>query len=323
MNLLRASVCERCEPGHQRQNTKPFFPEASMCFALGRSLLPTLPFLFTDISKGVLLQAAAMSSGISRHNETLVRPETAGISQTATSDAEIVFFNTFFCPYAQMAWIAINEKGATQKTEFVEGLVIRGGDYEVHPRLQALGHSGVPTIYHPATNTVVGGSTDCVAFVDEMFGEPHQLIPSDKDLRARALKCETLLHSIFTFPFYSMLLRQEPEEQEKAKSKLTLAVEQLVKDYQGPFYLGEQFTVADIAVAPYFDRMIVLKHYRDFEVPREGPTAKWHEWSENVLNRPSVAATRQDRDRIIEAYKRYAECYVRNNWYHRVFVLGY
>jgi len=295
-----------------------------MCFALGRSLLPALPLFFTKNIKGSLLQAAmSSSSGISPHNETLVRPETAGISDTRTDDADLVFFNTFFCPYAQMAWIAINEKGAADKTEFVEGLVIRGGDYEVHPRLFALGRSGVPTLFHPATKTVVDGSTDCVAFVDKHFGEPHKLIPVDKDLRVRAQRCETLLHSIFTFPFYSMLLRQEPEEQEKAKQKLVLAIEQLVKDYEGPFYMGDEFTVADIAVAPYFDRMIVLKHYRNFEVPPDGATAKWHEWSNNVLERPSVAVTRQDRERIVEAYKRYAKCYVRNNWWERVFILGY
>lgn len=266
---------------------------------------------------------SSSSSGISPHDEALVRPETAGITSHANGDdAELVFFNTFFCPYAQMAWIAINEKGASNRTEFVEGLVIRGGDYQVHPRLQALRRSGVPTLFHPATNTVVDGSTECVAFVDENFGEPHQLIPQDEALRLKAQKCETLLHSVFTFPFYSMLLRQEPQEQEKAKQKLVMAVKQLVKDYQGPFYLGKQFSVADIAVAPYFDRMIVLKHYRDFEVPHDD-IVKWHEWSTNVLARPSVAATRQDRDRIIEAYKRYAKCYVRNNWYERVFILGY
>jgi glutathione S-transferase len=295
-----------------------------MFFSLGRSVLPAVPLLFTTHTKVSLLQVAmSSSSGTPLHNESLVRPETAGISHTSGDNAELVFFNTFFCPYAQMAWIAVNEKGAADRTEFVEGLVIRGGDYEVHPSLQALGRSGVPTLYHPATGTVVDGSTDCVAFVDEHFGEPHQLIPKDDDMRLRAQRCETLLHSIFTFPFYSMLLRQEPEEQEKAKKKLVLAVEQLVKDYQGPFYLGEQFSVADIAVAPYFDRMVVLKHYRDFSVPRDGATAKWHEWSDNVLERPSVAATRQDRDRIIEAYKRYAQCYVRNNWWERVFILGH
>jgi len=276
--------------------------------------------------KAPIALARRMSSSVSSssdslepcHDENLVRPETRGVPQSTPTTTDLVFFNTFFCPYAQACWVAINEKGLADKTEFVEGLVIRGGDYEVHPRLAALGRSGVPTLYHPATGMVVDGSTECVAYVDQNFGAPHQLLPSDKDELARAKNCEKLLHGIFTFPFYSMLLRQEKEEQEKAKRQLRLAIEKLVQDYRGPYFLGDNFSVADIALAPYFDRMIVLDHYRDFVVE----DSKWNEWSCNVLARPSVAATRQDRERIIEAYRRYALCYVRNNWYERVFVYG-
>lgn len=259
------------------------------------------------------------------HDEFLVRPETAGVPEGGSQDSkELVFFNTFFCPYAQMAWIALNEKGAATKTEFIEGLTIQGGEYQVHPRLQALGQSGVPTLFHPSTGTVVGGSTDCIEFIDKMFGEPYQLLPKDQKLLNRALTCESMIHNVFTFQFYSMLLRQEDEEQEKAKRAMLTVIEKLLEDYTGPFYLGEQFSIADVTIAPYFDRMIVLDHYRNFRVPQDNTELlKWKEWSDNVLARPSVAATRQDRERIIEAYLRYAKCYVRNNWYHRVFHQGY
>lgn len=104
------------------------------------------------------------------HDENLVRPETAHVPNKSIcndddADPELVFFNTFFCPYAQMAWIALNEKGAADKAEFVEGLTIVGGDYHVHPRLRELGHSGVPTIHHPSTGNVVSGSTECILFI--------------------------------------------------------------------------------------------------------------------------------------------------------------
>lgn len=121
------------------------------------------------------------------------------------------------------------------------------------------------------------------------------MLPEDDEMRERTIRCEQLLHSLFTFQFYSMLLRQEPEEQERSKKKLLIAIERLVDGYVGPFYLGERFSMADIAVSPYMDRMAVLEYYRNFKVPKSGPTGKWHEWSANVLKRKSVAATRQDR----------------------------
>lgn len=243
--------------------------------------------------------ANARADDANQHDENLVRPETAHIPKkscsAADTESELVFFNTFFCPYAQMVWIALNEKGVADKAEFVEGLTIVGGDYQVHPRLRKLGHSGVPTIHHPSSGTVVGGSTDCILFIDDNFGRPNQLVPEDVEMRERAVRCEQLLHSLFTFQFYSMLLRQEPEEQDRAKKKLLIAIERLVDGYVGPYYLGECFSLADLSLAPYMDRMVVLEHYRDFHVPKKGPTARWDEWSKNVLERESVATTRQDR----------------------------
>mmetsp|Transcript_26725 Transcript_26725/g.78946 ORF Transcript_26725/g.78946 Transcript_26725/m.78946 type:complete len:180 (-) Transcript_26725:146-685(-) len=179
-------------------------------------------------------------------------------------------------------------------------------------------------MYQPSAGTVVGGSNDCITLIDSNYGEPDQLIPEDDEERELALRCERTLHSAFTFQFYSMLLRQEKGEQEKAERNLIAAIERLADGYIGPYYLGSTFSSADVSVAPYFDRMCVLEHYRDFHVPKEGIAgAKWHEWSSNILERDSVASTLQDRDRIIESYLRYDKCYLRNNWYHRVFYQGY
>lgn len=258
------------------------------------------------------------------HDETLVRPETDGVPKSINEcDAELVFFNTFFCPFAQMVWIAINEKGLQDKTKFIEGLIIRGGEYEVHPQLKELGRSLVPTLYHPASNKIVDQSTPCIEFIDENFGDAKvKLTPESMKEKLQVEACEEIVHGVFTVAFHAMLLHQDVDSQNKDKEDLLWAVEELVETYEGPFYLGEKFSVADIVLAPYFDHMIVLQHYRDFKVPVEGPTAKWHQWSSNVLARPSVAATRQAPDRIIEAYKRYAKCYVRNNMYKRIFHCG-
>lgn len=48
--------------------------------------------------------------------------------------SKVKFFNAFFCPYAQMAWIAFNEKNI-KDIEFYEGLIIDGSSYIVHKDL--------------------------------------------------------------------------------------------------------------------------------------------------------------------------------------------
>jgi glutathione S-transferase len=269
--------------------------------------------------------SSSVVDGFQQDETTLLRPETYGIPKNSAKDehdADLVFFNTFFCPFAQMVWIALMEKRVEEKTEFVEGLTIKGNGYEIHPRLQALGGSSVPTLYHPATKTTVTGSTPCIHFLDQYFGtRQSSLFPRNMKDKLKAENCEELLHSVFTLSFHAMLLHQDPEDQEADKEELLWAIEELLEEYKGPFFLGEQFSLADISMAPYFDHMIALEHYRNFHVPKHGSTAKWHEWRDNVLNRPSVAATRQDHERILESYKRYAKCYVRNAMYKRVFNL--
>ncbi len=67
------------------------------------------------------------------------------------------------------------------------------------------------------------------------------------------------------------------------------------------------------------DRLDVLKHYRDFEVPcdeEDYQYRNWHEWKKNVLNHPAVKETLQPRDAIYKAYKGYADCTIRSGHYY-------
>ena len=79
-------------------------------------------------------------------------------------------------------------------------------------------------------------------------------------------------------------------------------------------------TLGDITIAPFMDRMCVLEEYRKFVVPKEEKYEKWHKWTDNVLNHPAVKETLQPREKLIGAYKRYAECTVRSEHYYTYFL---
>ncbi len=99
-------------------------------------------------------------------------------------------------------------------------------------------------------------------------------------------------------------------------------LEAMVQYCQLPFYVGFQLTIGDIVMAPYMARMHVLEHYRGFKIPDTAPYWKIREWKRNLLAHGSVKATIQPKDKIIQAYSRYANCTVRNNWYYKVFPDG-
>ena len=54
---------------------------------------------------------------------------------------------------------------------------------------------------------------------------------------------------------------------DRCKQKLLKDLPGLLKFYVGPYYAGEKFSMGDVLMAPYFDRLCVLKHYRGFEIP--------------------------------------------------------
>ena len=84
---------------------------------------------------------------------------------------------------------------------------------------------------------------------------------------------------------------------------------------KGPYFFGEQFTTVDIMLLPWVVRFsLVLKPYRDFELPRsserEGEEGVWErfaQWEDAALARKSVQRTISDSEKYIGVYKRYAE----------------
>jgi glutathione S-transferase len=77
----------------------------------------------------------------------------------------------------------------------------------------------------------------------------------------------------------------------------------------GPFFLGSEFSAVDIALAPFWQRILwVGTHYRDLKLPEEDDAAfeRLHQWWKAVSQRPSVANTLVGKERLISSYRQYA-----------------
>ena len=78
---------------------------------------------------------------------------------------------------------------------------------------------------------------------------------------------------------------------------MILDLQRVCNFYIGPYYCGRILTIADITIAPYFCRMCVIEHYRDFKVPEE--IKNWHKWRENVIHHSAVSKTMFDNENTI------------------------
>ena len=219
---------------------------------------------------------------------------------TSSPSQSVVLLCSWFCPFAQRAWIALLEKGVNFQYKEVD-------PYAKGPELMAVNPKGlVPAIKHGEHN--IYESLVCVEYVDEAFPSPPHLFPTTPAKRAHARIWIDFISKTFVPTYYRMLCRQDQEEQEAAKKAMSEHVHDFTKamSSEGPFFLGKHFSAVDIALIPWVQRFYVLKYYRKFEVEPSEPE-RFTTWVQACLSRPSVSATIADSDKLLHSYARYAD----------------
>jgi glutathione S-transferase len=91
----------------------------------------------------------------------------------------------------------------------------------------------------------------------------------------------------------------EVEKRQSLNEKILRQFAELSKDLKssgGPYLLGYQFTIADIALIPFIDRsFLYLEHHRGLKIPQTEEYAALHAWRKAYSQRPSYKVTNADR----------------------------
>ena len=253
------------------------------------------------------------------------------VPSTNDSKQNIELLSAWFCPYAQRAWIALNEKLGVGNFQITEAMKTMEPDdhYEKIPLLLECNPNGlVPVIIDrrqqqqqgdetksddntkPAT-CIIYESLICVEYADEALGEGRPtLLPGNAAQRAHARMWADKLNKKICTPFYQLLMKQTKEEQDKAAQTILEGLKDFSANCQGPYFYGNEFTLVDIALAPWAVgiRMDVLNHYRQFEVPQTEEYDQYHKWTKAVSERSQFKATAStDLPAMVRVYRRYAE----------------
>lgn len=122
-------------------------------------------------------------------------------------------------------------------------------------------------------------------------------------------------NSKFVPLFYRVLVRQDEAQQQEVAKQIQDQLRWLEQhvDSKGPFFVGQEFSMVDTALLPWFIRMFILEHYRGFGVPKD--CKKLAAWSERATKRQSVQETftgaagseASYEDQLLEHYSRYAD----------------
>ncbi|KAM6496430.1 Glutathione S-transferase, N-terminal domain containing protein [Amanita muscaria] len=237
------------------------------------------------------------------------------------ADAPYTLFASWFCPFVQRAWVALENLEIPYTVNEVDPYRKPADLIEVSPK------GLVPALklneYTPPRS--LNESTIIVEFLDELArqqGKGRSLLPPLNNPYARALIRLQVDHINRTLvpSFYRYLQAQDADKQTSGHHELYQALETLaslferaerelgtdknVRKYLGLWVEDGELSLADVMVVPWILRATnALKHYRGFELPTGD---KFDAWVHRLFNNPSVKATCSTDQLYINAYERYA-----------------
>lgn len=190
---------------------------------------------------------------------------------------ELVSF--VICPYVQRAVITLKEKDVAFDLTYI--------DLDNRPdwfrKISPLGK--VPLL--KVNGEVLFESTIINEYLDEVY--PPALHPRDPLLRARHRGWIEFGSNMLVEQAKALLAKDEDSFQQQCEA-LGGSFARLAQEMgEGPYFMGEQFSLVDATYAPFFMRFEILKSYRE-DLEDLLPTVLSH-WSQQLLERPSVQAS--------------------------------
>jgi len=224
--------------------------------------------------------------------DVLPTPLNSTSEQPPLFDGTTRLYTCYTCPFAQRVWITRNYKGLQDKIKLVPlDLANRPAWYKekVYPenKVPALDHNG----------KIIGESLDLIKYVDSNFEGPS-LQPNDP---AKQKFAEEMLSYVDTFTkvVFTSFKGDPVKEVGPTFDHLETA---LNKFDDGPFFLG-QFSIADIAYAPFIERFqIFLQDVWKYDITAGRP--KLATWIEEINKIDAYKQTKTDPKELVEFYRK-------------------
>jgi len=102
---------------------------------------------------------------------------------------------------------------------------------------------------------------------------------------------------------FRLMQAQEADKQAEARKDYSDAFIKFAEGIKGPFYIGDQLTLADIAIIPWLELLYIVENHRGLDRASLGP--KFNAYFDIVTKLPSVVATRSEPQYYAQIYSRY------------------
>lgn len=214
---------------------------------------------------------------------------------------DIQLYSAAVCPFAQRTRILLHEKGLDYQTHEID-LKNKPDDF-----LKISPHGKVPVLLCGGDR--IWESAIINEYLEEVFPSPS-LMPAEPGLRALVRIWIDFANTRFTTAFYKLLLTQTSEGQADWRAEMTKHLWFIDQrgfqelSTEGPYWLGDRFSLLDITYYPWFERWAALEHYRGLGIPEDCQRIK--QWWKVMGDRPAIQATAQSPEYHVEQYAKYA-----------------
>lgn len=200
-----------------------------------------------------------------------------GGAAAARMGQDLMLVTNKMCPFAQKAWIVLEEKKAAHGVDFtLEEIGLYGGGGKPAWFLKMNPKGLVPVLKHG--DRVVVESDDILKYIDANVGVANELTQGKGASVDDWLK---LLADVRSAGKDCVLGYGTTEKLKGVLARVEAAIE-------SPYMKGDSFSLADVAAAPFFQRMMTEQRKVGLSA---GEFPKIYAWWALVEKRPSFAST--------------------------------
>jgi len=253
--------------------------------------------------------------------------------------SKVVLYCNISCPFARRGMLGARFKGvaADERTIPLSGHLTAMAQGEAHPALHDTLYGdaslaslqatkaayradinpagAVPTLVHTVAGTdhIVPEAEVVAEYFEDAFPDSGvSLMPKEAHLRARVRQwLKVLGGEQGVNGYYGCLMNQDPAKDEKYRTNIHKGFATFAKlaSPDGPFFLGERLSLADVLLMPMWDQFrYLLPHYRGVDL-FDG-SAPWNprlqQWAAAVEELEQFKNCRLDKDLYIGGYSGYA-----------------
>ncbi|KAF9927973.1 hypothetical protein BGZ75_007014 [Mortierella antarctica] len=235
-----------------------------------------------------------------------------------SSQPQLTLYSSPICPFAARAVLAMAETKQEHEAIAIDLAVPRPDWYlHINPygQVPALKINGKDVIYE---------SLIVAEYIADLHPESG-LISTDALQRAQTRyiiqhwgsHVQSVVHkaSVTVNASESAALRQEVIKELEKVNVLLDKASRTANDTAGPFFLGERFTFADLAIAPFLARFFLISAFqedpdtvsKEFEQSLQANSnlKRFNEWRHAVVARASVQKATADKEAIKTIYRKF------------------